>query len=32
MREVEPLAAAEPGRGRMEAGTVQPLVATKRGG
>ena len=30
MRECEPLAAEEPGRGRLDAGSVQPLVATKR--
>ena len=31
MKECEPLAAEEPDRRRLETGTVQPLVATKRG-
>jgi phenylacetic acid degradation protein len=31
MKECEPLAAEEPDRGRLETGTVQTLVATKRG-
>jgi len=31
MKECAPLAAEEPGRRRLDAGTVQPLVATKRG-
>ena len=31
MKECEPLAAEEPGRPRLEAGTVQTLVATRRG-
>jgi phenylacetic acid degradation protein len=30
MKEVEPLAAEEPGRGRLDVGTVHSLVATKR--
>jgi len=30
MKECEPLAAEEPGRQRLDAGTVQPLVATRR--
>jgi phenylacetic acid degradation protein len=30
MKECAPLAAEEPGRPRLAAGTVQPLVATKR--
>ena len=32
LREVQPLAAEEPGRRRLEAGDLQPLVAAKRGG
>ena len=32
MKECEPLAAEEPGRPRLDAGTVQPLVATRRAG
>jgi phenylacetic acid degradation protein len=31
MKECVPLAAEEPGRRRLDAGTVQPLVATRRG-
>ena len=31
MKEVEPLAAEEPGRPRLDAGSIQPLVAMKRG-
>ncbi len=31
MKECEPLAAEEPDRGRLETGTVQTLVATRRG-
>ena len=30
MRECEPLTAEEPGRPRIDAGTIQPLVATRR--
>jgi phenylacetic acid degradation protein len=30
MRECEPLAAEEPGRARLDAGRVQPLIATRR--
>jgi phenylacetic acid degradation protein len=30
MRECEPLATEEPGRARLEAGQVQPLIATRR--
>ena len=31
MKECEPLAAEEPGRQRLDAGSIQPLVATRRG-
>ena len=31
MKECEPLAAEEPGRKRLDAGSIQPLVATRRG-
>ena len=32
MKEVQPLTAEEPGRQRLETGSVQPLVVTKRAG